>query len=158
MLSAVLQEETNPMLTPTANGLQQTSMVPPTSMDTYPFMYFGQAPAAPPALQIPTIHRLIPNTGPTHGGIEVTVLGANFHANVPLNCVFGDVVASSTQRWSENTLVCILPPRATPGVVAVWIDGFAKTDDPSVMPTSLFTYSDESDRALCVNALSSSLH
>ncbi|KAL1680354.1 hypothetical protein EV122DRAFT_262382 [Schizophyllum commune] len=152
MLSAVLQEESNPMLTPTTNGLQQSSMVP-TPIDSYPFMYFGQAPAAPPALQIPTIHRLIPNTGPTHGGIEVTVLGANFHANVALHCVFGDVVASSTQRWSENTLVCILPPRATPGVVAVWIDGFPKADDPSVMPTSLFTYSDESDRALMELAL-----
>ncbi|KAL1741123.1 hypothetical protein HDZ31DRAFT_67241 [Schizophyllum fasciatum] len=153
MLSAVLQDDPTPMLTPTTGGLQQPSLAPPPPIDSYPFMYFGQAPSAPPALQVPTIHRLIPNTGPTHGGIEVTVLGANFHANVALQCVFGDVVASSTQRWSENTLVCILPPRAMPGVVAVWIDGFPKADDPSGIPTSLFTYSDESDRALMELAL-----
>ncbi|KJA27887.1 hypothetical protein HYPSUDRAFT_130659 [Hypholoma sublateritium FD-334 SS-4] len=104
-------------------------------------------------LQLPTIHRLIPNMGPTHGGIEVTVLGANFHPTVQLNCVFGDVVASSTQRWSDNTLVCILPPRASPGIVSVWFDGFQKTDEQNIPPPSLFTYSDESDRALMELAL-----
>ena len=99
-------------------------------------------------LQLPTIHRLIPSVGPTHGGIEVTVLGANFHPSIPLNCVFGDVSASSTQRWSDNTLVCVLPPRATAGVVAVWFEGFPKADEQTSAPPSLFTYSDESDRAL----------
>jgi len=99
-------------------------------------------------MQIPSIHRLIPNTGPTHGGIEVTILGANFHPAITLNCIFGDVAASSTQRWSDNTLVCVLPPRATPGVVAVWFEGFPKTDEPANTPPSLFTYADESDRAL----------
>ncbi|KAF8894093.1 hypothetical protein BD779DRAFT_1609675 [Infundibulicybe gibba] len=74
-------------------------------------------------LQLPTIHRLIPNMGPTHGGIEVTILGANFHASLQLNCLFGDVVASSTHRWSDNALVCLLPPRASAGVVAVSFDG-----------------------------------
>lgn len=152
MLSAVLQEDLSSMLTPTTNAPQSQVMIPPHQVNTYPFMYFGQAPPAPPSMQIPTIHRLIPNTGPTHGGIEVTVLGANFHPNVTLNCVFGDVVASSTQRWSENTLVCVLPPRATPGVVAVWVDGFAKLDDPNT-PPCLFTYSDETDRALMELAL-----
>ncbi len=100
------------------------------------------------SLPVPTIHRLIPNSGPTHGGIEVTVLGINFHPNMQLNCVFGDVVASSTQRWSDNTLVCILPPRATAGVVAVWFEGIPKSSDPTTSPLSLFTYSDDSDRAL----------
>ncbi|KAF7428296.1 SPT3 Dosage dependent suppressor of Ty-induced promoter mutations-like protein [Pleurotus ostreatus] len=105
------------------------------------------------SLPVPTIHRLIPNSGPTHGGIEVTVLGINFHPNMQLNCVFGDVVASSTQRWSDNTLVCILPPRATAGVVAVWFDGIPKSSDPTASPLSLFTYSDDSDRALMELAL-----
>ena len=99
-------------------------------------------------LPLPKIHRLIPACGPTHGGIEVTILGANFCPSMQLNCVFGDVPSSSTQRWSDNTLVCVLPPRAVPGVVTVWLEGFEKDDD-NISP-SLFTYSDESDRALYV--------
>ncbi|KAF9478815.1 hypothetical protein BDN70DRAFT_879522 [Pholiota conissans] len=118
------------------------------------YMFFDPTQGSQPMqVQLPTIHRLIPNMGPTHGGIEVTVLGANFHPTIQLNCIFGDVVASSTQRWSDNTLVCILPPRATPGVVGVWFDGFPKTDEPLNSLPSLFTYSDESDRALMELAL-----
>ncbi|KAH9966201.1 hypothetical protein BGW80DRAFT_1563029 [Lactifluus volemus] len=99
----------------------------------------------------PRIHRLIPSSGPIIGGIEVTVLGSNFHPSLQLQCIFGDVVASSTQRWSDNTLVCILPPRATSGVVAVWFNGLQKEDDGT--PPCLFTYTDESDRALMELAL-----
>lgn len=114
-----------------------------------PYMFFDPLQSTQPLqLQPPTIHRLIPNTGPTHGGIEVTILGANFHPNLQLNCVFGDVQASSTQRWSDNTLVCVLPPRAMAGVVAVWFEGFPKAEEQTHTPPSLFTYSDESDRAL----------
>lgn len=123
-------------------------MMPPQPM---PYMFFD--PGSPPpmsSLPLPKIHRLIPAAGPTYGGIEVTVLGANFHPAMTLSCVFGDTVASSTQRWSDNTLVCVLPPRASPGVVAVWFDGVQKDNDSS--PPCLFTYTDESDRALCVNA------
>lgn len=97
-------------------------------------------------IQSPIIHRLIPNMGPTFGGIEVTVLGAHFYADLNLRCVFGDVVANSTHRWSDNTLVCMLPPTAQPGVVAVWFEGILEQG----APPSLFTYSDESDRALYV--------
>ncbi|KDR75153.1 hypothetical protein GALMADRAFT_249088 [Galerina marginata CBS 339.88] len=119
-----------------------------------PFMFFDPNQSTQAIqMQPPTIHRLIPNTGPTHGGIEVTVLGANFHPTVQLNCVFGDVAASSTQRWSDNTLVCVLPPRSMPGVVAVWFEGFPKVDEQNHTPPSLFTYSDESDRALMELAL-----
>jgi hypothetical protein len=121
-------------------------VIPPQPM---PYMFFD--PGSPPpmsSLPLPKIHRLIPAAGPTYGGIEVTVLGANFHPAMTLSCVFGDVVASSTQRWSDNTLVCLLPPRASPGVVAVWFDGVQKDNDNS--PPCLFTYTDESDRALYV--------
>jgi uncharacterized protein len=111
------------------------------------FFNFDPPPSIPP-FQLPKIHRLIPSAGPTHGGIEVTVLGANFHAHIPLSCVFGDMMASSTQRWSDNTLVCVLPARATPGVVAVWFDGIDVQDDGT--PPCLFTYTDESDRGLYV--------
>ncbi|KAJ7497569.1 hypothetical protein FB451DRAFT_1121211 [Mycena latifolia] len=119
-----------------------------------PFVFFDATqPSQSLTLPLPTIHRLIPNSGPTHGGTEVTILGANFHPTLQLDCVFGDVIAGSTQRWSDNTLVCILPPRATPGVVEVWFNNFPKREDSSSPATSLFTYSDESDRALMELAL-----
>ena len=114
-----------------------------------PAIFFNFDPPAPiPPFQLPKIHRLIPSAGPTHGGIEVTVLGANFHAHISLNCIFGEMMASSTQRWSDNTLVCVLPARPTPGVVAVWFDGIEIQDDGT--PPCLFTYTDESDRGLYV--------
>ncbi|KAF7315423.1 hypothetical protein MIND_00057100 [Mycena indigotica] len=106
----------------------------------------------PQSATFPTIHRLIPSCGPTHGGTEVTILGANFHPSLQLDCVFGDVVAGSTHRWSDNTLVCILPPQTTPCVVPVWFNNFTKPDS-SNSSTPLFTYSDESDRALMELAL-----
>ncbi|KAJ7268708.1 hypothetical protein B0H12DRAFT_62597 [Mycena haematopus] len=118
-----------------------------------PFVFFDSIqPSQSLTLPTPTIHRLIPNSGPTHGGTEVTILGANFHPSLQLDCIFGDVVAGSTQRWSDNTLVCILPPRASPGVVEVWFNNFTKLNDSSPS-TSLFTYSDDSDRALMELAL-----
>ncbi|KAJ7753774.1 hypothetical protein B0H16DRAFT_762223 [Mycena metata] len=119
-----------------------------------PFLFFDALQASQSlTLPVPTIHRLIPNSGPTHGGTEVTILGANFHPSLQLDCVFGDAVAGSTHRWSDNTLVCILPPRATPGVVEVSFTNFAKINDSSNPSTSLFTYSDDSDRALMELAL-----
>ncbi|KAG6866752.1 hypothetical protein C0991_011411 [Blastosporella zonata] len=138
--------------------LSLATTAPPVVMPTHPhpmpFMFFDplQAQQGMP-MQLPIIHRLIPNMGPTHGGIEVTILGANFHPALQLNCIFGDIAASSTQRWSDNTLVCILPPRATAGVVAVWFDGFPKMLDQTNASPPLFTYADESDRALMELAL-----
>lgn len=119
----------------------------PLASAPLPFVFFPEPPPMAPVHQ-PRIHRLIPSSGPIIGGIEVTVLGSNFHSSLQLNCIFGDVMASSTQRWSDNTLVCILPPRATSGVVAVWFNGIQKDEDGS--PPCLFTYTDESDRALSV--------
>ncbi|KAG6885909.1 hypothetical protein C0993_007927 [Termitomyces sp. T159_Od127] len=139
---------------PSPLSLPTTSVVMPTHPHPMPFMFFDPLQAQQNmSMQLPIIHRLIPHMGPTHGGIEVTVLGANFHPSLQLNCVFGDITASSTQRWSDNTLVCVLPPRATPGVVAVWFDGFPKMLDQTNTQPSLFTYADESDRALMELAL-----
>ncbi|EIW83060.1 hypothetical protein CONPUDRAFT_152105 [Coniophora puteana RWD-64-598 SS2] len=143
-------------------GLELPQGLPSATVDNMTMSHGMQAPVAPsqampflfydpntaPTLPLPKIHRLIPSCGPTLGGIEVTILGENFHSIVQLNCVFGDVTASSTQRWSDNTLVCILPPRATPGVVAVSFENLPKP----VLP-ALFTYTDESDRALMELAL-----
>jgi len=139
---SMIEPEWIVLLTPTRTGLNTTVL--PHAM---PFLFYNPSPpSSMSTLPLPKIHRLIPACGPTHGGIEVTVLGANFCPSIQLNCVFGDVTASSTQRWSDNTLVCILPPQAVPGVVAVWFEGLGKEDD-NTLP-SLFTYSDESDRAL----------
>ncbi|KAJ7187965.1 hypothetical protein C8R46DRAFT_1053195 [Mycena filopes] len=146
---------------PTAETPQDPPCLPfsaPTSVDimqrAMPFLFFDSLQQSQSlTLPVPTIHRLIPNSGPTHGGTEVTILGANFHPSLQLDCVFGDVVAGSTHRWSDNTLVCILPPRAVPGVVEVSFTNFAQINDASNPSTSLFTYSDESDRALMELAL-----
>ncbi|KAG8935102.1 SPT3 Dosage dependent suppressor of Ty-induced promoter mutations-like protein [Tulasnella sp. 418] len=115
---------------------------------------------------LPVIHRLIPCSGPMHGGIEVTILGANF---MPQHeCVFGDVVATSTQLWSDNTLVCILPPSPCPGPVVVSFKGVPIVPGigMGVMDgmmglggmgsnngLQLFTYLDNTDRALMELAL-----
>ncbi|KAG2361423.1 hypothetical protein BDR07DRAFT_1409704 [Suillus spraguei] len=148
VISPVSSSISSPLISPVSPPVTQ-HMPQPT-----PFLFFN--PRSPPLvapLTLPKIHRLIPASGPTHGGIEVTVLGENFHHDhvLQLSCVFGDVPASSTQRWSDNTLVCVLPPRASPGIVAVWFEGFEKTNDASL--PSLFTYIDESDRALMELAL-----
>ncbi|KAH9176358.1 hypothetical protein EDB89DRAFT_1940657 [Lactarius sanguifluus] len=136
---------------PVAMSMPQYQLLQdPLASAPLPFMFFPDPPPMTPVPQ-PRIHRLIPSSGPITGGIEVTVLGSNFHPSLQLNCIFGDVVASSTQRWSDNTLVCILPPRASSGVVAVWFSGMQKEEDGT--PPCLFTYTDESDRALMELAL-----
>lgn len=106
-------------------------------------------------LPLPNISKLIPGEGPTSGGIEVTVLGENFVDG--MTCFFGDVPASSTKVWGSNTLLCILPPSASPGPVAVSVKG-AEPNDHSISEhhnrtLQLFTYSDSTDRALMELAL-----
>lgn len=104
---------------------------------------------APPPPPKPVITRLIPGEGPMHGGIEVTILGANF---VPgLTCVFGDSPATNTQMWSENTIVCVLPPSACPGPVVVSFKTERGGQNSPTGGLQLFTYLDTSDRALSVS-------
>jgi hypothetical protein len=137
---SILEHQTTP--TTTQSAAQLTS---PVALAT-PLAFFP--PAGPSALmpvQAPVIHRLVPAKGPTSGGTEVTVLGAHFPASGEIKCVFGDVAATATQRWSDNTLVCVVPPRLTPGVVPVWIEGVPMQAGPT---PPHYTYEDESDRAL----------
>ncbi|KAK0225863.1 hypothetical protein IW262DRAFT_1358260 [Armillaria fumosa] len=151
-MSSATTESDFSIPSPVSLPVTPPALVMPAHPNPMPFMFFDPSQPAPP-LALPTIHRLVPNSGPTHGGIEVTILGANFHPSIALNCIFGEVAASSTQRWSDNTLVCVLPPRAVAGVVAVWFEGFPKLEEHSNAPPPLFTYSDESDRALMELAL-----
>ncbi|KAI7907749.1 uncharacterized protein BX663DRAFT_464093 [Cokeromyces recurvatus] len=99
--------------------------------------------------QLPRLHRLIPSEGPIYGGSEVTVLGSNFYEG--LTCMFGENPAIPTHCWSANTLLCILPPAATAGPVVV-----SFKEHPLMLEGQdvvLFTYFDESDRALMELAL-----
>lgn len=104
---------------------------------------------SPAPIERPLLQRLIPNEGPTFGGVEVTVLGSGFRSG--LTCMFGDVAASSTHYWSPNTLVCILPPAVEAGTVVV-----SFKEHPLVVDSqdvTLFTYYNENDRALMELAL-----
>ncbi|KDQ21950.1 hypothetical protein BOTBODRAFT_183153 [Botryobasidium botryosum FD-172 SS1] len=131
----------SPMQSPPASTVQSTMQSP---------LYFPNPPP-PPQLPPPQIHRLIPSSGPTHGGIEVTILGSNFLSTH--QCVFGDTLATSTQLWSENTIVCILPPSASPGPVVVGFKGVPICGGGASGSLQLFNYLDNSDRALMELAL-----
>ncbi|KAL7316704.1 SPT3 Dosage dependent suppressor of Ty-induced promoter mutations-like protein [Mucor circinelloides] len=129
---------------------------PMVTANTSPFMSNATEKASSPAPSTPTaavdrplLQRLIPNEGPTFGGVEVTLLGSGFRAG--LTCMFGDIAASSTHYWSPNTLVCILPPAAEAGTVVV-----SFKEHPLVVDSqdvTLFTYYNENDRALMELAL-----
>jgi hypothetical protein len=132
---------------------------PMVTANTSPFMSnatektSSPAPSTPTALPVvadrPLLQRLIPNEGPTFGGVEVTLLGSGFRSG--LTCMFGDVAASSTHYWSPNTLVCILPPAVEAGTVVV-----SFKEHPLVVDSqdvTLFTYYNENDRALMELAL-----
>ncbi|KAI0732069.1 hypothetical protein C8Q72DRAFT_818819 [Fomitopsis betulina] len=155
---ATIHQLTNSLLpTSPADGQasvdpSQILIAPSQAHQSAPFFMFAHNPPPPmSSLPVPKIHRLIPACGPTFGGIEVTVLGANFHPSMQLDLLFGGAPSTSTQRWSDNTLVCLLPPRADPGIVTVWFKGMEKVEDDT--PPCLFTYTDETDRALMELAL-----
>ncbi|SAM09186.1 hypothetical protein [Absidia glauca] len=96
----------------------------------------------------PQLERLVPAQGPTYGGVEVTILGSGFYRG--LSCLFGEH-AATTVYWNPNTLVCVLPPAATPGPVVV-----SFKEHPIVLEgqdVALFTYYDASDQALLELAL-----
>lgn len=108
----------------------------------------------PPGFIVPRMSRLIPNQGPCFGGIEITVLGANFYAG--LTAMFDSTPALPTQFWSPNTLICILPPRIQPGTTVVTFKEHPSITLPQAGDMSeimLFTYVDESDKALMELAL-----
>ena len=103
---------------------------------------------------VPRITKLVPVEGPTTGGVEITILGANFREG--LQCVFGDMPSTSTRVWSPTTLVCILPPSFRPGPVIVRIQDSATSsfiELQSGHPIQIFTYIDTTDRALMELAL-----
>ncbi|KAK3820849.1 MAG: hypothetical protein JOS17DRAFT_663586, partial [Linnemannia elongata] len=124
---------------------QVATLTPPSS----PFLAM-----VPPGFIVPRMSRLIPNQGPCFGGIEITVLGANFYAG--LTAMFDSTPALPTQFWSPNTLICILPPRIQPGTTVVTFKEHPSITLPQAGDMNemmLFTYVDESDKALMELAL-----
>ncbi|KAG8740566.1 SPT3 Dosage dependent suppressor of Ty-induced promoter mutations-like protein [Ceratobasidium sp. 414] len=112
-----------------------TAAWPPEAMDL----------TMPDPTPIPRVSRVVPNSGPIQGGIEVTLLGENFTREC--QCKFGEYLATETTLWGENTLVCLLPPAAQPGPVPVYIQGYEHV--PVAGEGVLFTYKNDSvDRSL----------
>jgi hypothetical protein len=100
------------------------------------------SPTADPVTEqpVPHISKVIPASGPTTGGIEISLQGTGF----PFCCrfLFGDAAAATT--WlSENGCWCILPPRHTPREVEVKIEGV-----PVMGTTQPFTYIDTCEKDL----------
>lgn len=93
---------------------------------------------------------MIDNALVDQGGIEVIVLGENFYHGLEVS--FGEIPAVSTQMWSPNTLVCVLPPSLSAGPVVVGFKGLSITLSANT-GLQLFTYLDTSDKALMELAL-----
>lgn len=144
---SVSDEATMQQLMALARSLPGMQLMPGTGGFANPPMQQDHNRSPPPA-----ISKLIPGEGPISGGIEVTVLGENFVDG--LTCLFGDQPATSTKVWGANTLLCILPPSASPGPVAVTIKGEQEDGNAGRShPLQLFTYTDTNDRALMELAL-----
>lgn len=114
--------------------------------------HFAQQPLPViPSRPRPAINRLVPAEGPTHGGIEVTILGENFHPGMV--CMFGAFPAVTVQSYGPTTLVCLLPPNPNPGPVQVQVIG--EEGQPVQLlqgqQPAIFTYNDTTDRKLYVS-------
>ncbi|KAF9199563.1 SPT3 Dosage dependent suppressor of Ty-induced promoter mutations-like protein, partial [Haplosporangium sp. Z 27] len=147
--AATTSNSTNPLAT-------SPSILSPTSIPTMSSILGLPSSLAmvPPGFIMPRMSRLIPNSGPCFGGIEITILGSNFYAG--LTAMFDTAPALPTQFWSPNTLICILPPRIQPGTTVVTFKEHPAITLPQtgdVNEMMLFTYVDESDKALMELAL-----
>ena len=110
---------------------------------------FQAVPPEPEASQIPEISRLVPQEGTCRGGIEVTVLGRSF---VPgLTVLFGGTPASYNFFFSPTTMVCLLPPNASPGPVVVSIRNVQLGTGADKV--RFFTYINDADKSLMELAL-----
>ena len=90
-------------------------------------------PTNPPVTIGPTVLSVSPATGPTAGGTEVTIGGANFAAGATVT--IGGVAATNVQFVSSASLKATTAARAAgPADVTVTVDGRAST------LTAAFTY------------------
>ncbi|KAL2066558.1 hypothetical protein VTL71DRAFT_2629 [Oculimacula yallundae] len=107
----------------------------------------------------PTIHKMIPNEGPKAGGIEVTCLGSGFCQG--LEVMFGDSKATTTTYWGDTSLVCLLPPSAFAGTVAVTFKHQHQQQQMQPYPSppvpknqTFFKYVDDDEQQIIRTALS----
>ncbi|KAK2596228.1 SPT3 Dosage dependent suppressor of Ty-induced promoter mutations-like protein [Conoideocrella luteorostrata] len=100
----------------------------------------------------PVIHKIIPNEGPKIGGIEVTVLGAAFFQG--LEVWFGEQKATTTTYWGDSSLVCLLPPSAVAGTVAVTFKHHGVPGPQMGKQPPTFKYIDDNEDKLIRTALS----
>ena len=112
-------------LTRSLNDLSRSSM--PQSAD----------PMQASNIVVPKVVKVIPAEGSVSGGIEVTVLGQGFRRGVQI--LFGNAIATQTQIWGDNTIVCVIPPSSQPGLVSVKVRGI---DLPAGEKHALFQYVD----------------
>ena len=105
------------------------------------------------------------------GGIEVTLLGANFSRELLSGAIiaFGDnfvsfassgasttiieggSVSTGAQVWSETVIICPLPPSAVAGPVEVKLLGVPVSNNQMDMGPAqgpIFLYTDENERDL----------
>lgn len=97
----------------------------------------------------PRISRIVPSQGSCAGGIEITVLGADFVDG--LTVMFGDTPAPDTMCYSPSTLLCRLPPHERPDTVAVTLKNMECTPHTDGIP--VFKYVDDVEKELMALAL-----
>lgn len=113
---------------------------------------------APQPNPFPHITRVMPASGPVQGGIEITLLGANFSPEaLTTACIaFGENIVPfgpTVQIFSNSALICSLPPRSVAGPVEVKLVGVREMAPGVASPAPIFTYTDEGDKDLMIHAL-----
>jgi hypothetical protein len=100
-----------------------SSVLTATSMQSFSTSYsMTSAPVSPTTVVspnhpiIPTLDRIVPPQGPITGGIEITIVGENFHLGLTL--MFGNRAATNV-CCNSNSIICILPPAEHNGPVVV---------------------------------------
>ncbi|XBW36732.1 hypothetical protein QEN19_002309 [Hanseniaspora menglaensis] len=102
---------------------------------------------------LPIIYKIIPNSGPLSGGVEVTILGENFTPNTQIR--FGVNKALTVNFWGPTTIVATAPPASFPGPVQV-VGLLNEMDVGRNVPENSetrFTYIDQNDKELLELAL-----
>lgn len=94
------------------------SLLTVTSMQSFSTSYSMTSTPVSPTTHpiIPTLDRIVPSQGPTTGGVEITIVGENFHRGLTL--MFGNRAATNV-CCNSNSIVCILPPAEHNGPVVV---------------------------------------
>lgn len=155
---------------PSPSGLRNGAMQQPQLSQVGQMLAHGIPVPAPfpntnqlrQPMPMSVIHKVIPNEGPTTGGIEVTILGSGFYQG--LDVMFGDAKATTTTFWGEQALHCLLPPYHVAGTVPVSLRG--PNGQPQLLPSlqnrpqATFTYKDDSEThllRLALNVLSNKL-